>query len=131
MTILPLLLSLTGLLGGIALSFIAPEEMKPGWKYFQIAKLSLFIVLAGVISYSLWSIQNFVGLGIFGAIAIIIFILNFKLKSAWMEIINYLLFITPYFFQSDQFQIITASLLFLYGLPAGTLLWKMNYETKT
>ncbi len=129
--ILPLLLSLTGIIAGIALSFIAPEELKPGWKYFRMVKLGLFIVLAGVIGYSFWSRQNFIGVGIFAVLAIILFIINLKFRQRWLELINYLLFITPYFFQSDQFQIMTASVIFLYGLPAGTLLWKMNYETKT
>ena len=129
--ILPLLLALTGILGGIALSFIAPEELKAGWKYFQMAKLSLFIVLVGLIGYSFWFMQNFVGLGIFVVFAIVVFIANFKFKYKWMEIVNYALFITPYFFQPSLSQLYIASVLFIYGLPVGTLLWYTNYETET
>lgn len=129
--IIPLLLGLTGILAGIALSFIAPEEIKSGWKYFKMAKFGLFAVLAVLIGYSFWIMQNFIAAGIFAVLAVVIFIINLKFRQRWLELINYLLFITPYFFQSDQFQIITASLLFLYGLPAGTLLWNTNYETET
>lgn len=128
MTILPLLLALTGIITGIALSFIAPEELKPGWKYFKMARLGLFVLLTGLIGYSWWSLANFVSLGIFAAAAMVLFIINLKYRQRWLEIINYALFIIPYFLLSEQYQLLIASTLFIYGLPVGTLLWKMNYE---
>src|SRR3989338_2026847 len=124
-------LALTGILGGIALSFIAPEELKSGWKYFQMAKFSLFVILIGVIGYSFWMAQNLIGGGIFVIFALILFILNLRFKYKWLEIVNYALFIIPYFFLSGPYQLLIASMLFLYGLPVGTLLWNLNNETKT
>ncbi len=130
MIVLPLLFGLTGIIGGIALSFIAPEELKAGWKYFKIAKFTLFIILAGLIGYSFWTAQNILGGEIFLILAIIFFIINLTFKYKWMEIINYILFTTPYFFLPSPSQLLIASMLFLYGLPAGTLLWNTNYEKK-
>lgn len=131
MTTLPLLLALTGILAGIALSFIAPEELRSGWKYFKMGKLSLFVILAGLMGYSFWTMHNLIGLIIFTVFAIILFIINLKLYHPWLELCNYALFIVPYFFQSQQYQLIIASVIFIYGLPAGTLLWNTHYETET
>lgn len=128
--LLSLLLGLTGILAGLALSFIAPEEIKPGWDYFKISKLTLFVILVAVISYSLWSRKFLVGLGIFVIIAVTLFIINLKFKYKWIEILNYALFIIAYFFQSEPSQPLIASLLFLYGLPSGTLLRNIHHETK-
>lgn len=128
MVIFPLLLALTGILGGIALSFIAPEELKAGRKYFQISKLGLFVILTGLVGYLFWTMHHFLALGIFAVLAILIFIINVKCKYKWVEIINYALFITPYFMIAPSDRLLIASAIFIYGLPTGTLLWNMNYE---
>ncbi|HLC71628.1 MAG TPA: hypothetical protein VJI32_06455 [Candidatus Nanoarchaeia archaeon] len=128
MTIFPLLLALTGILGGIALSFIAPEELKAGWKYFKIIQGALFIILTGFTGYSLWSMHNILWLGIFAAVSILIFLLNLKSNYKWIDIINYTLFIIPYFLLSSSHQILIAAALFIYGLPTGTLLRNIRYE---
>lgn len=131
MNIIPLLFALTGIIAGIALSFIALEELKPGWKYFRIGKLSLFVILAGLMGYSFWMMHNFIGISVFAVAAIILFILNLKFYHPWLEFCNYALFIALYFYQSEQYQLLIASILFIYGLPAGTIIWNTTYETET
>ncbi len=126
--ILPLILGISGIFAGIALSFIAPEELKKGWKYFRIFKWSMFIILAGLMIYFWWNMQNFLALGIFAVLAIILFIINLKFDYRWIEIVNYALFIIPYFLLPSSYQLLIASVLFIYGLPTGTLLWNMDYE---
>lgn len=126
--ILPLIIGISGILAGIALSFIAPEELKQGWKYFKVAKFILFIILVGLIGYSFLPTHHFLNMGIFATISIIVFILNLKFKYQWLELLNYALFIILYFLLSSSHQLLIASALFIYGLPTGTLLWNMNYE---
>lgn len=131
--ILVLLLSLSGLLFGLALAYIAPEELKAGKKYFLWLKRILFIVIAVVIADQLASpfpkkIILWIILIIFLLASVILFILNLIKKKHFQEtfsreIFNYILFFIPYFFMgSTEGKLLIASLIFLYGLPAGTLL---------
>lgn len=114
----PLLISLTGLLFGYILTYIAPEELKPGKKYFIWMKRVIFVVIVALVAYQLLS-QWLWGIS-FLIIGILLFVINLKKYNLFLEIFNYLLFIIPYFFIDEK--LILASLIFLYGLPAGTSL---------
>lgn len=112
-----LLISLTGIVFGIILAKISPEEMLPGEKYFILIKRVLFILTSVVIFY----FTELIFAIPFVILAVVLFVLDLKLKIKWLEIGNYIIFIVPYFFHFRPE--LLASLIFLYGLPAGTLLW--------
>lgn len=121
--ILMLLFSLIGIFVGIALTFIAPEELKTGNKYFIIFRRSLFILISLLIGFYFFQAQQFLYLSLFVLLAGILFFLDFKLKNNWNYVSHYLLFLMSYFLnQNINFHLILVSLIFLYGLPTGTLL---------
>lgn len=118
---LPLLTSLTGLLFGYILTYIAPEEINLSRKYFLLMKRIIFVIIGITITYflavkSLWwifLILIFVG----------ILLMELKIKHRQKEIIIYLSFIIPYFFINEK--LLLASLIFLYGFPLGSMLRKI------
>ncbi len=157
-----LLFSLTGFIFGIILSLIAPEELKPGKKYFLLIKRILFLLLFFTINFFFYQHNQYFYLIPFTIIALVLFTIELKLaseseklpkeglenlkdsqkglensknsqsdKSVYYEIPNYLIFIIPYFLISNQtFHILLPSLIFLYGLPAGTLIRKHLFTYK-
>ena len=54
-----LLISLSGLLAGVFLSHLAPEELAAGKKYFILLYRALFMVLSFLISYLLYPFFSF------------------------------------------------------------------------
>ena len=121
--LLVLLISLTGIIFGIILAKIAPEELSAGKKLFLIIKRTLFILIFFLVNYYL--IQKIFIIIPFTILMIILFVMELKTNNILYEIATYLLFIIPYFFIAEQsIQLLLASLIFLYGLPTGTLLKK-------
>ncbi len=131
--VLTITISLIGFLLGVILSYIAPEELKPGKKYFIFMKGFLFYL---ILAYSLFLFiyfQNFY----FTLIPIIYFPINLfyikKQRKYLQTISNYLFFIIIYItitimVSNNNLLIILPVLIFLYGLPAGTLFRKFNYD---
>lgn len=120
------LFSLTGLLVGIALSFIAPEELTSGKKYFILFKQSLFVIISGIIIFSFLQSRQFYLLLLFILSAATLFFFDLKLKKKKYRryySLHYFLFLLPYFLNHNlSFRLILVSLIFLYGFPLGTLL---------
>ncbi len=112
------LLSLSGLLGGLLLSYLAREELAAGKRYFVISYRILFILLSLVIAYFIISSS----LSIYIAVLFLFLakIFDFKKPYRLHFLVQYLFFLTGYFVAGKQ--IIIAVILFLYGLPVGTLL---------
>ena len=122
---LVLLFSLTGIIFGLILAFIAPEELKIGKKYFLLLKRIIFVLIFFLINYYLYLAENYYLLIPFTILAVVLFIIGFVQKKPIYELFNYLNFVVPYFFVTDnQFKLLLATLIFLYGLPTGTLLRK-------
>jgi len=131
--VLIIIISVLGFLLGVILSYIAPEELKPGKKYFIFMKESLFYL---TLAYSLFLFiyfQNFY----FTLIPIIYFPLHLffikKQRKYLQTISNYIFFIIIYItfttlIPENNILIILPVLIFLYGLPAGTLFRKFNYD---
>ena len=115
-----LLLALIGFLAGIALSVIAPEELKPGKKYFLFTKKILFYLILFFSIFLFVYFSNYY----FVFIPITYFLASFFVKK-WVELYNYgfyvLIMIMVYIHIDNQLLIILPSLIFLYGLPTGTL----------
>lgn len=123
---LKLLFSLSGFLVGILLSIISPEEMKPGKKYFVFIKNFLFYLIV-FFSLSLFYVYQ-LGYFLLMPLAYLAFytILIRKQKVYWREPLNYVFFGILYLFFyvfafENSWLIILASMIFLYGLPTGTL----------
>ncbi len=109
------LISFLGLFVGMVLAFVSPEEMKPGEKYFKIIKGLAFIVMAVIIVYLTWyhNILFFITIIVF-----LVFYLKF-LDSHW-----FYLALGIYMglgFRMEKFFIVVACLVFICGLPTGSL----------
>ena len=117
---LELIFSLTGVIFGIILANIAPEEILPGKKYFLWLKRILLFSIFLFIGYNIFLVEKYLLL-ILLLLLLILFILELKLESNYYEIGYYFIFILAYVFLSST---ILAVLIFLYGLPTGTLLFK-------
>lgn len=129
-----LVLSLAGILCGIALSYIAPEELSPGKKYFLSLKWLLwigFIILSGYLFYARMEYFYLV-LMVIGFL--FIYILELTSLASYTIFLEYLMLIGIYFLLSGQ-ELLLGSIIFLYGLPTGTLLKirrdTFAHETKT
>ncbi len=121
--ILMALFSLSGILFGLALSYIAPEELIPGKKYLNLLRRILFAVILIIIAYFFLQAGRTGLMILFSAVLLAIFILDFRIKNKLFLGLHYLLFIAPYFvIAEEKFQLTLASIIFIYGLPAGTLL---------
>jgi len=117
-----LLIGLLGFVCGTILSYIAEEELKLGKIYFLLIKRIIFIIFSASVIYYFLSLSNHIAIVIFLPVSIIMFIAEIKIKHKLFEILMYLFFITPAVVYVD-IRLVAASLLFLYGLPAGTLWW--------
>lgn len=121
--ILEILLYLCGCLGilaGICLAYIAPEELQPGERYFRALQSILLGVLFIFSVYLLVHAQAWILLAVFVALFIVLLVSQHFFPILLLSV--YALFILP-FSQALQLPYFIA-LLFLYGLPTGTLLWQ-------
>ncbi len=124
--LLVLFFSLTGILFGLVLGLIASEELKVGKKYFILFKRIIFVFIFFLVNYYLYLAKNYYVLIPFTILAIVLFVIELVQKKPLYVLLNYVVFITPYFFVVEQkFQLLLAVLIFLYGLPTGTLLKKI------
>ncbi len=114
-----LALSLAGILCGVALSYIAPEELAVGKKYFTWLKRVLWVILLGITGYSF--ISNYTLLIIGAVLFMGLLILDFITENKYFYVLNYILLIATYFLLPSN-QLLFASVMFLYGFPSGTLL---------
>jgi len=126
--LLSLLFSLTGIIFGIILAKIAPEELVLGKRYFKLIKevliygIILFSIFLFIYEKQYWWI-------IIPIIYLIAYLLKIrKIKLLDQEISNYSSFIilslvSILFVPESKLQIIIPTLMFLYGFPSGTLLY--------
>ena len=111
---------------GIALSYIAPEELVAGRAYIESARKALFFFLLVSVAYGLKTKTWF--FVIFSVLGLFLLVVNIRWPRLWMEMVNYLLILFFSILITEQ-RLLGASLLFLYGFPAGTLL-RMAYENR-
>jgi hypothetical protein len=115
-----------GLLFGVILIKLAPEEQKPGKKYFILLKKILFLFIIAFLSF--YYKINFIFL-ILLLIFIIVLMLNKKLNLDKSALVYILLGIIFYLSSKipDLF-VIESVLIFLYGVPNASLIFKRkNY----
>lgn len=107
------IIAFLGLLAGQFLAKIAKEEVKPGLKYFKQLKRLILLALTfallypNIDQYASWIFPFIIG-----------FILSFFLKKRYL-ILGFSLVLASTI--SPQFFLLVAILIFLYGLPYGTL----------
>lgn len=104
-----------GVIGGYWLGKIAQEELSSGKKYISILKEVLFY---GTLLIALFFLKN-----TFFSVAIFVFIIIYYfVHSVYKEYVSYVLFVLLYFLVIDNS--ILPSLIFLYGLSVGSLLYE-------
>ena len=115
--VLTVIIALAGLPIGILLGKITKEELKSGKKYFEWMQAIFLILAALAILYS----YN-IGLLVFIAVSILISILI--IKGNPRAVISYLVFLFLFVLslKNTNLLIIVSSLIFLYGLPTGSLI---------
>lgn len=131
-----------GLIGGMLLAFLTEEELKPGRKYFIILQHICFIsIFAGLFYY--FFVNKLVPELITIAVLFIIIISTcyysaVKLKKSKRKpiIISYIIYsvFAVGFYLSSKIigmHIIISSLIFIYGLPAGTKLTDPKKKLKS
>jgi len=124
------LISFFGLILGIILILIALEEQKPGKKYF-IYLQNLFFILAIFFYLFYLKINLFIVFLIISLL--IIYFLKIKIKDNFKKSQNMYVFLAIIFFFSlkdGNLFLIEAVLIFLFGVPTGSLLFdkkKKNY----
>ena len=125
---LKLAIALTGLLFGVLLANIAPEELVPGRKYFILLQRLLAGIIVVIAVYALIQASEFLLLGVFSILVVTMVFLDITtldnpLSKLWTRLGFYGILAIPYVASSNQaFQLLLARLLFVYGLPVGTLL---------
>ena len=103
------IISLIGLFIGGLLSYISPKEMKDGEKYFKLicfATIITLIIVGFVYSFNIWLFIIGLILGIF-----------FYNEYLYFGIFSVSMLI------SGRNPILVSSLIFIYGLPSGSLLY--------
>ncbi|MEK6809266.1 MAG: hypothetical protein AABY40_01200 [Nanoarchaeota archaeon] len=113
------LISLSGITAGFLLFYLAKEEMAAGKKYFILLYRLIFVLLSGIITYILYPL-SYDRLILFVFFAIVLLALDLKKHSSYAFYAHYLLFLVGYFLSGKP--VIVAAVLFLYGLPVGTLI---------
>ncbi len=110
--LLIILISFLGLVIGSWLAFLTPEEFNSGKKYFiSLKKTTLFIL---VIIFLLPTFNIIY--------TVILFIIGVLTAKFFRKIYFYLgLALALSFFISVEFSLLTSSLIFIFGLPHGTL----------
>ncbi len=124
--ILTLIVSYLGIIFGYVLALITPEELRASKKWFKVGKFVMLGIIFLLANYYLYLFSSVVMLSIFSVLMVIMFVLELVYMKRIYELFNYVVFTIPYIMISDDaFRLIFASVLFVYGLVAGTLLKKL------
>jgi hypothetical protein len=121
-----LIVSYIGIIFGFILALIAPEELRAGRKLFKIGKWVMFGVIFLLANYYLSVFSSVIAISVFSILMVIMFVLELVYNKKIYELINYIIFTIPYIVISDDtFRLVFASVVFVYGLVAGTLIKKL------
>ncbi len=117
------LISLGGLGAGAVVGMLAAEELASGKKYVHWLQKALFFLLLAAMSYGFFISGKLLLLG--GTLAAGITAIFFSWNKATLGNITatYLCALIFSALSSPDSYPLLASLIFLYGLPVGTLLW--------
>ena len=127
--ILAAVVSYLGLLIGILLIKMAPEEQKPGRKYFIFLKMAAFFFVIALLMFY-FSVNILLSLVLLFSIFILMIKKRLHLEKSALV---YLLFGFIFYFSSKIFTlfVLESVLIFLYGIPNSSLIInprKNNYK---
>jgi len=118
------LISFSGLLIGMTLARIAPEEQKPLQKYFVLAKKALLFLI--FIFLMFFYFNNHLNLLVLSAYLIFLLLVEYKINGLLKKsIITYILLGILFFLSSKNTNLFTieSSLILLHGMPAASLMY--------
>lgn len=115
--LLAALIAALGPLAGLILGKFTKEELAPGKKYFIAAKHVLF---AAVIAAFLFAFKSSLWHDVVGFTALFAYLAYAPFKNQWL--VGAILALAFVFTQSTPLAFLTAALIFLHGLPTGSLL---------
>ena len=118
------LITVLGLICGAAIGFFAKEELKPGKKYFVGLQKILFTLAVVLLMYANRANVHYMWMG---GLILFIYLYHFEKIN---HVAVYAFFALVFFLASktDLFLPVSASI-FLYSLPAGSLIFKNKKET--
>ncbi|MBI2151556.1 hypothetical protein HYU21_02400 [Candidatus Woesearchaeota archaeon] len=133
---LALLVSLLGLPLGFVLASLVQEEIVTGRKYIFAVKTIINLIIIIIIFNSLRG--NLILAIPLLILSLILFLVNIASKNKYLELANYLYFLGAYIIMqiipplefNQQYKMLLLSLIFIYGLPTGSLLWETITTTK-
>ncbi len=123
-------ISYLGLIAGIILMFVAPEEKKPGLKYFRWISRGIFYFGALLILFFSFNISSI----IFSIAGIIIFfIIQKKLGDFFLGVFAYGYLPISIFFGYDNIEFLVAffAVIFAYGLCQGAVICDPKRKKKS
>ena len=118
------IISFSGLIIGLMLIKIAPEEQKPLEKYLMIASKALFFLIFAFLMF--FYHNNAFYLLILAAYFIFLLVFEYKINDLLKKsMLNYIIFGILFFLSSKNLNLfaIVSSLILLYGLPTASLLY--------
>jgi hypothetical protein len=116
---LKLLVALLGIVAGYGLRRMAPEEFSEGKKYFIALKWIFLLSIVSLIGYYLIAINWLY------AVFFVILMGVASLCGKRGLGASYIIMVIPYFLFTSE-RVAVAALIFLYGLPVGTLYVKRS-----
>ena len=125
------MISFSGLLIGIMLVKIAPEEQKPLEKYFALARKILLLMI--FIFALLYYFNDYFNLLILTAYLLFLLFTNFKVKDLLKNSIITYTFLGILFFLSSKntnIFVIESSLILLYGMPTASLIYNKKEKNQ-
>lgn len=105
--------SYIGLFCGVALALISPEEIKPGRRYFNLIEKFLFIIICVLGIYTIIMLGNYWYSALIAAFALV------ALFTKKIKFHSYYILLAMLAALND---VVILSLIFIIGLPIGTLL---------
>jgi hypothetical protein len=117
------IIAFLGLIGGIIASYSNKKELLPGKRYFVLSQKILFmaVIIATVVLFELNVFLSF-------AIILAAFLFCFYLSLTKYSYYVYILFGSLFFIgmRNDKLFLLNCALVFLFGIPNGTLLTMKN-----
>lgn len=117
------IIAFLGLIGGVIASYSNKKELLPGKKYFVLTQKILFIAII-IATVVLLDLNIFLSFAFILAAFLFCFYLSLAKHSYYIYVLfGFLFFISM---RNDKLFLLNCALIFLLGIPAGTLLKMKN-----
>ncbi|MBU1111633.1 MAG: hypothetical protein ABIG93_00590 [archaeon] len=131
-----LIIALLGIVIGFIVSMFAFEELEAGQKYFIWLKRLILLLIFGCVNYQFLITGHFLVTLLFTGLIVVLFTLELRKQLFKVEYGYYVLFILAYiqmklFLVDVNYLLILTSLVFLYGIPLGSLVHYRLFNKKS